>query len=105
MDGEVPNYDSVPNEFADDDPRWDMLPDIKPAVVAAIRVFLAGGTKHGKDGWRRYDAAAHIRAAHRHLNREAVLDGETGLPHLHHALARLMLAVLVDEEEKIDTIG
>lgn len=98
MDGEVPDYDSVPDAGIDDDPRWAMMPDIKTAVVAAVRVFLAGGTKHGKDGWRRYDAAAHIRAAHRHLHQEAALDDETGLPHLHHALARLMLAVLVDEE-------
>lgn len=86
-------------KYDHDKPDLSLLP--KPALDGAARAFMYGAQKYGRDNyrggmeWMRLTAASmrHITA----FNEGENLDIESGLSHVHHALACLsMLALYIE---------
>ncbi len=75
------------------------------SIIEVARVMGMGATKHKPANWTYLPSTAHINAAFRHISehlRGELYDRESGLAHLSHAAARLMLAVsLADAENEI----
>ncbi len=82
-------------------PRWDLLPK---SVSVVVEVMTWGETKHSGDEWRRIEGwrIKHFNSAARHLwswwsgQRN---DPESGLPHLAHTVARLLMLLELDVGE------
>ena len=77
-------------------PRFDLIPP--EALFAAAEVFMYGANKYGDRNWElglEYDRL--FAAIQRHLwsyqAGEEINEEDFGLPHLHHALASLMMLV------------
>lgn len=81
-------------------PRWDLLP-LGP-VEDVVRVLTHGAAKYSDNNWR-YVPNAHDRyfaAAMRHLvayRQGELLDPESGLPHLAHAVCCLLFLMWFGE--------
>ena len=80
--------------------RWDLLP-IQP-IIYVVKVLTFGAKKYAPDNWKnvtpykdRYYAAAmrHITA----WRSGKLLDKETNLPHLAHAICCLIFAIWRDD--------
>lgn len=79
-------------------PRVDLLPG--DALLEVGRVFGYGAAKYGPDNWRyvprgteRYLAAT-LRHLFAYMNPSTgPFDDESGLPHLHHAAASLLMLI------------
>lgn len=80
------------------------VPDLRHVYAMAVRVLQqsAASGKYGRDDYLKRSEEYHVRAAMRHLFAKSYYDDESGLPHLHHAIARLMLAAAVRHH---DTTG
>lgn len=89
------NYDIAIGavKFDGDKPRWDLLP--LDALDTVAKVFTYGATKYTEHNWlnnMRY--GRFVAAAFRHLRDYWLgedLDKESGLPHLAHATANLLM--------------
>jgi hypothetical protein len=70
------------------------------ALADVDAVLAHGASKHGDlEAGRRVHVAHHLDKARSHLDRAgdgSALDPETGLPHVAHACARLLLALASD---------
>ena len=100
--GERTAGESVGVKHDAEKPRLDLLP--WGAVVACADVLAFGARKYGEDNWhrvpdgkRRYLAAS-LRHAIAYARGEWT-DGESGLPHLAHALTSLMFLFALAEKE------
>ena len=77
-------------------PRPELL-EVELAEVkdGIIEVLTFGISKHGYTGWKKLTDNKDLKAAlHRHLNayyRGELTDSETGLSHLYHATANLLM--------------
>lgn len=75
--------------------RWDLLPP--EPTDALLQVLETGAAKYGERNWEKGISWLKIWAAlMRHLwawRKGEDLDPESGLPHLHHALANLAFLV------------
>ncbi len=81
--------------------RVDLVPP--EAIFDAARAFEAGLVKYPENGWRTVPGARskYLASTMRHLLRHSMgerTDEESGLPHLTHALADLMIVVASPEE-------
>ena len=77
-------------------PRPDLIPGC--ALLAVGEVLAYGYGKHGRCTWRNAGteqarAETHIASAWRHMCEIGSDDAESGLPHLHHAAAQLLIAI------------
>ncbi|WP_323842601.1 MULTISPECIES: dATP/dGTP diphosphohydrolase domain-containing protein [unclassified Moraxella] len=84
-------------------PRFSLLPQAPLWQVVAVLEFGAG--KYGVDNWRNVPNARerYFNACHRHLNAwwaGEMVDGESGLPHLAHAVCCLVFLMWFDGSEK-----
>lgn len=79
--------------------RPELLPN--DALSEVSKVFGLGADKYARDDWAKPDNGGgdHIEAAIRHLNKHRygqrleVGESGSGLPHLYHAAARLLMAI------------
>ena len=111
---ETPGYDACEEMLASAADSWlhhtepgdgiGGVPDLRHVYAMAVRVLQqsAASGKYGKDDYLKRSEEYHERAAMRHLFAKSYYDDESGLPHLHHAIARLMLAAAVRHH---DTTG
>jgi hypothetical protein len=79
--------------------RWDLLP--WDAVAAAVDVLGFGAQKYGAHSWRAVPGARerYFAACIRHLHawwKGEMLDPESGLPHLAHALCCVLFLLSKD---------
>lgn len=85
-------------------PRFDLVPPT--ALLEVARVMTYGAQKYGNDNYLKGEMIAPARliaACMRHVNaalRDEATDPETGLLHLAHAAASLLMAVEVIERRK-----
>jgi hypothetical protein len=79
-------------------PRWSLLP--WGALGDVLGAFEHGARKYAVGDWVNYAPVDHIDAAFRHLTAWLQLepsDPETGLSHLAHAGARVLMALAVEK--------
>ncbi|OPH36284.1 dATP/dGTP diphosphohydrolase domain-containing protein [Moraxella equi] len=88
-------------------PRFSLLPSTPLWQVVAVLEF--GANKYGMDNWKTVPNARerYFNACHRHLNAwwaGEMVDGESGLPHLAHAVCCLMFLMWFDgvDDEKLN---
>ena len=84
-DNNLPNTQSIKNDFADKKPRWDLLPIEELAGV--VDVYTAGAKKYGENRWQTLPNGVnrYLGAFFRHLTaykRGEQLDPEDGCLHL-----------------------
>lgn len=78
---------------------------IPQKVIDALGSTLTyGANKYGKNNWKNCpDISLYEDALLRHIGawrRGEMLDSESGLPHLHHALANLAFLIYLDAEKE-----
>lgn len=100
-DAGVP-WSPVESEGRKDDaakPRVSLLPmDVLAEVIA---VFEYGAAKYSEDNWREVEPAERYRdAAFRHVFMASGDDPESGVDHLAHGIASLMILRALKKEEK-----
>jgi hypothetical protein len=83
-------------------PRFDLIPPGPMREIAAV--FEYGARKYSPDGWYRVEDGfmRYLAAAYRHINarhRGEVLDPESGLPHLAHAVTSLLFLMEWDSQQ------
>ena len=83
--------------------RWDLLPWRQ--VASVVDVLTVGAQKYAPENWKLVqDARArYFAAAHRHLaawQEGQLLDPETRLPHLSHAVCCLLFLMWFDDLPK-----
>lgn len=74
-------------------PRWELLP-LEP-VAAVVDVLTFGAKKYAPDNWKKVENPVdrYYAAVMRHLyawRQGEILDPESGLPHIAHALCSLI---------------
>lgn len=85
-------------------PRWSLLP--WGALGDVLGAFEFGARKYAVGDWVHHTADSHIDGALRHLTswmQRDVRDPETGLSHLAHAAARVLMALAVEALPCADT--
>jgi hypothetical protein len=90
-------------KFDNAKPRWYLLP-IKQ-VEDVVRVLTVGAAKYQDNNWKKVDNSRerYYSACLRHLSawrQGNIFDGETGLPHLAHAICCLLFMMWFDNREK-----
>ena len=88
-----------------DKPDWNLLP--WDEVEQVVRVLQYGAKKYSPNNWVHVSWARYSSAAIRHIVarlRGQILDPETGLPHLAHAVCCLLFLIYKDNHAK-DDIG
>jgi hypothetical protein len=83
-------------------PRFDLIPPVAEKLLAEVLTF--GATKYAPNNWRLVESASerYIAAALRHINAYRsgeLLDPETNLPHLSHAMCCLAFILELEHEE------
>lgn len=82
-------------------PQMSLVP--RKAKIAIARVMEFGAKKYGRDNWRNCtDLRRYEDAAARHLDAHMageLKDGESGMPHLWHALCCLAFIAELDDAE------
>ena len=89
-----PDFFLVSEEDAPLKSRIDLVPP--EALNDVGKVLAFGRAKHGENTWLEVSSEDHMAAAMRHVNahqRGIYLDAESQLPHLAHAVCRLMFIV------------
>ena len=79
-------------KYDSDKPRMDLIPPHAELLLAQVLTY--GANKYASDNWRKVDNASqrYLAAALRHINSHRqgeVIDPESGLPHLAHAMCSL----------------
>lgn len=83
--------------FASSKPRWSLLP--WNALEDVLGAFEFGARKYAVNDWTNRSQVDHIDGAFRHLTawlRGDRRDPETGLSHLAHAGARVLMALALE---------
>lgn len=86
--------------------RPDLIPGL--ARMAVGRVQASGLAKHGNQTWKAFgtkqaEPQTHVASAERHLalcQQDLDALNDTGLPHLWHAAAQLLIAIECAEQTK-----
>jgi len=89
-------------KFDADKPRWDLLPWAEMEDVVQVLTF--GAKKYGAYNWRSVPQAQerYFSAALRHITAwksGEIIDPESGLPHLSHAISSLLFLDNFDGED------
>jgi hypothetical protein len=81
-------------------PRFDLIPP--DAMLLIADVFTYGAKKYGENNWQGVEPSTrYLAAAYRHLNayqRGETLDEGSGLNHLGHAIASLIMFYCLEKE-------
>lgn len=82
--------------------RWDLLP-WKP-VEWVVKILMYGANKYGENTWQKVDNAKerYFAATMRHLvawRSGELLDAESHLPHLAHAVCSLVFLLSFEESD------
>ena len=88
-------------KYDSDKPRMDLIPPHAELLLAQVLTY--GANKYAPDNWRKVDNASqrYLAAALRHINSHRqgeVIDPESGLPHLAHAMCSLAFILEVAHE-------
>ena len=88
-------------KYDQDKPRWELLP--LREVEDVVKVLTAGSKKYSDENWKKIDNIQdrYFSAAMRHMTAQRngeVLDKETGLPHLSHAICCLLFMAWEEQE-------
>lgn len=95
-------------KFDEHKPRWDLLP-VYP-IEEAVKVFTFGAKKYGDNNWRKIENPhdRYYAALMRHIipwRKGEIIDPESGLPHLAHAIANLVILMeyyrMLDKAEEL----
>jgi hypothetical protein len=83
-------------------PRWDLLP--LDVLEQSVRVLTMGADKYGAHNWKHVPDwnNRYFAAAMRHLTAYRsgdLVDDESGLPHLAHAITNLIFMLYLSEQE------
>jgi|AntAceMinimDraft_11_1070367.scaffolds.fasta_scaffold03986_2 hypothetical protein len=87
-------------KYDNDKPDYTLLPF--NAVDEVVKVLTFGAKKYDRHNWKKVDNL-HLRyqaAAYRHMtaySKGEVIDGESGLPHLAHAVCCLLFLMEAEE--------
>lgn len=92
-------------KFDDGKTHYNLVPPLAHEAHADVLTF--GAKKYAPDNWRYVEDARnrYINAAFRHLHahrKGELLDPESGLPHLAHAIASISFTLELELEEAID---
>lgn len=71
--------------------RWDLLP--WASVEPIVQVLTYGAKKYSDNSWQKVESFRYKGALYRHLvafEKGELVDDESGLPHLAHALTNLV---------------
>lgn len=104
-DDQAPRYLTVPLEGTKHDAgklEWHLLPLAE--VEDVVAVLMHGARKYGEDNWQRVENGPqrYYNAAMRHLAADRqgqLLDAESGLPHLAHAITSLLFCLHLAKEK------
>lgn len=94
-------------KYDEEKPDWSLLP--ANAAQEAVKVLTFGAKKYSDENWRLLDNAKkrYIAAALRHISEYRlgkILDDETGLHHLAHAVCCLFFIAELDiQKENLNT--
>jgi len=83
--------------------RWDLV--LWREFCHVVKVLTLGAIKYAPENWKYVKDARnrYFAAAHRHLyawRKGEIIDSETSLPHLAHAICCLLFLMWFDEEDK-----
>ena len=90
-------------KFDDDKIRFDLIPPEWPDSLA--RILTYGAKKYKPNNWRKGEIDRYIGAVHRHLNawqQGDLLDKESGMPHLWHAMCNIGFLITLEESKHED---
>jgi len=82
--------------------RWDLV--TWTILEDMVKVLTFGAEKHTDDGWKDLPYDFHFEALMRHISewrKGHVLDEESNLPHLAHAMCRLMFLSYLDRTDDL----
>ena len=82
--------------------RWSLIP--KGTINKVVQVLEHGASKYTAENWQHVPNATqrYYDATLRHIDawwQGEVLDGETGLPHLAHAVTNLLFLIWIEESQ------
>lgn len=82
--------------------RWDLLPfDI---IEGVVEILTHGAEKYDPNNWQKVETNRHFAAGMRHISsykQGDLLDKDSGLPHLYHALCDLMFVAWQEKHKPI----
>ena len=84
-------------------PRWSLLP--WEVIELVVLVLSHGASKYGDYNWQKVEQERYWSALFRHLvahKKGELLDKETNLPHLAHALTNLIFITYFEITSKSD---
>jgi hypothetical protein len=95
-------------KYDDDKPRWDLLH--LSTVEEAVKVLTYGAKKYGPNNWQGLANGVdrYFAAVMRHLSAwqaGELIDPESGLPHLAHALTSLLFVIELSQGEDKNVQG
>lgn len=87
-------------KYDNDKPRWDLLP--MEQLEEVVKVLSMGAKKYADENWKKLDnlQQRYYGAALRHIvawKKGEIIDSESGLPHLAHAICCLMFIMWKDD--------
>lgn len=87
-------------KYDGDKPRMGLVPP--KAILEVAKVLTYGAQKYSAENWRKVPEAhqRYLDAALRHINQYhqgQIIDNETGINHLAHAICSLLFIVELDE--------
>jgi hypothetical protein len=89
----------VGKKYDQEKPRWELLP--LATVEDIVKVMTFGAKKYGDNNWKLVEPKQrYFAAALRHLKAwqsGEIIDKESGLPHLAHALCSLLFLHYLDK--------
>jgi len=89
-------------KFDQDKPRTELIPP--SAILEVAKVLAFGAKKYSDDNWKKCENnKRYLGAALRHIfqyESGEMIDNETGLSHLSHAVASLLFALELDKMDK-----
>lgn len=83
-----------------------LLKSCNKAVDSIIDVLEYGAKKYSEDNWKKVEHARYLDAAYRHMlayTSGEIIDRETSMPHLAHAMCCLLFMLQMDLDEKTQT--
>ena len=90
-------------KYDEEKPRWDLVPF--SALDELAKVMTYGARKYGANNWKGVAQERQLAATFRHLSaymQGEVIDSESGLSHLSHALCDIAFAIWKEKERSIN---
>lgn len=92
-------------KYDGDKPRMSLIPP--KAILEVAKVLTYGSKKYSAENWRKVPEAhqRYLDAALRHINQYhqgQIIDNETGINHLAHAICSLLFIVELDTSDELN---